>query len=103
MKDLSQNFDDDYEKICYLCRRPESKAGKMVTMPGNISICADCMQRTFDAINQTDINGMFNGMNNMGNFSTMNNQSSASDSGAASVSNGTDENAVEKTEETEKE
>lgn len=101
MKDLSQNFDDDYEKICYLCRRPESKAGKMVTMPGNISICADCMQKTFDAINQTDINGMFNGMNNMGNFSTMNNQSSASDSGAASVSNGTDENAVEKTEETE--
>jgi ATP-dependent Clp protease ATP-binding subunit ClpX len=30
--------DDEYEKICYMCRRPESKAGKMVTMPGNKNI-----------------------------------------------------------------
>ena len=25
---------DNYEKICYMCRRPESKAGPMITMPG---------------------------------------------------------------------
>ncbi len=41
---------DDYEKICYMCRRPESKAGKMVEMPGNICVCMDCMQKTFDSI-----------------------------------------------------
>ena len=41
---------DEYEKICYMCRRPESKAGKMVEMPGNISVCTDCMQKTFDSI-----------------------------------------------------
>ena len=28
------NKEDDYEKICYVCRRPESKAGKMIDMPG---------------------------------------------------------------------
>ncbi len=42
---------DEYEKICYLCHRPESKAGKMITLPQNISICADCMQKTFDSMN----------------------------------------------------
>lgn len=61
-------MDDDaeYEKICFICRRPESKTGKQVIMPGNICICPDCLQRTFDAM---DTNGMgfnmndFNGMN----------------------------------------
>lgn len=64
---------DEYEKICYICRRPESKAGKMISMPNNIYICADCMQRSFDAVNNSNINyddimkmmsnQNFNGMN----------------------------------------
>ena len=41
---------NEYEKICYMCRRPESRAGRMIDMPGNICICADCMQKTFDSI-----------------------------------------------------
>ncbi len=45
---------DDYEEICYLCRRPESIAGKMVHIPNNINICSDCMQKTFDTINKGD-------------------------------------------------
>ena len=45
---------DDYEEVCYLCRRPESTAGKMVHIPNNISICSDCMQKTFDTINKGD-------------------------------------------------
>lgn len=24
---------DQYEKICFMCRRPESKAGKMIDLP----------------------------------------------------------------------
>ena len=44
---------DEYEKICFVCRRSESKAGKMVTMPPGIDICADCMQKAFDTINQS--------------------------------------------------
>lgn len=42
---------DEYERICYLCHRPESKAGKMIELPQNICICADCMQKTFDTMN----------------------------------------------------
>ena len=52
----TDNRDNEYEKICYICRRPESKAGKMIGMPNNIYICADCMQRTFDSINNSGIN-----------------------------------------------
>ena len=48
--DNNEDF-DEYEKICYLCHRPESKAGKMITLPQNISICPDCMQKTFDSMN----------------------------------------------------
>ena len=41
---------DGYEKICYLCHRPESKVDKMITIPNNITICSDCMQKTIDQI-----------------------------------------------------
>ena len=47
---------DEYEKICFMCRRPESKAGKMIELPGNIHICTDCMQRSFDTMNNSPIN-----------------------------------------------
>ncbi|MDF2586434.1 MAG: ATP-dependent Clp protease, ATP-binding subunit ClpX [Anaerocolumna sp.] len=42
---------DEYESVCYICRRPESKVGKMIRIPNNICICSDCMQKTFDTIN----------------------------------------------------
>ena len=42
------------EEVCYLCRRPESKVGKMIHIPNQISICSDCMQKTFDTINKGD-------------------------------------------------
>lgn len=45
---------DHYEEICYLCRRPESKAGKMIHIPNQICICPDCLQKTFDTINKGD-------------------------------------------------
>ena len=58
MTDNNQNInEDEYEKICFVCRRPESKTGKQVTMPGGITICPDCMQRTFDAIEHNSLNG----------------------------------------------
>lgn len=46
----NQEKEDGYENICYLCHRPESKVEKMITIPNNINICSDCMQRTFDQI-----------------------------------------------------
>ena len=47
--DNDNNKDDNYEKYCYLCRRPESSVGKLIYMPNNINICQDCMQKTFDS------------------------------------------------------
>lgn len=43
--------DDQYEKYCYLCRRPESVCGECISIPPNLHICKDCMQKSFDTIN----------------------------------------------------
>ena len=42
-----------YEEVCYMCRRPESVAGKLMRIPNNICICQECMQKTFDTINNS--------------------------------------------------
>ncbi len=44
------NKDDEYERVCYICRRPESKTDGMLTMPGGICICRDCMMKSVDAM-----------------------------------------------------
>ena len=31
-----------------MCRRTENQAGKMITLPGGLNVCRDCMQRSFD-------------------------------------------------------
>lgn len=46
----SEEDGSDYEKICYVCRRPESKAGEMISMPGEMNLCHDCMQKAFDSV-----------------------------------------------------
>lgn len=48
--------EDEYEKICYVCRRPESKAGKMIDMPGGICVCADCLQKSFNSFQNMGMN-----------------------------------------------
>ena len=40
--------DDEYEKVCFICHRPESQTGKMMDLPNHISVCPDCMQKSFD-------------------------------------------------------
>ncbi len=47
--------EDEYEKVCFMCRRPESVAGKMMDLPNNICVCQDCMQKSFDIMS----NGQF--------------------------------------------
>ncbi len=49
--DSQDSAESEYEDICYICHRPESKAGKMIKIPNEICICADCMQKTFDSMN----------------------------------------------------
>ena len=50
---------DAYEKVCYVCRRPESKAGKMITIQPGISICNDCMQKAFNQVSNGNFPKMF--------------------------------------------
>ena len=47
---------EEYEKYCFMCKRPESKAGKMIELPGNIHVCADCMQKSFDTMQNINLN-----------------------------------------------
>lgn len=58
-KDITDETEhkDDYEDICYICRRPESKVGKLIRLPmEGICICPDCMQRSFTMMGNTNIN-----------------------------------------------
>ena len=66
---MADNYNDDevidqeekkQEKFCFLCRRPESKAGPMIELPNNIHICTDCMQKSFNSMNQQFNDGKFN-------------------------------------------
>lgn len=66
--DSSDNT-DNYEKICYMCRRPESKAGPMITMPGGMCLCHDCMQKAFDTVTKGGMD--FSKMPNMPNMPYM--------------------------------
>ncbi len=73
--DASDEKEPEYEDICYICRRPEHIAGKMIKIPNNICICQDCMQKTFDSMNQTgfSMDDMLNmNMGKMPNISMIN-------------------------------
>ncbi len=66
-KTSDDHKEKEYEDICYVCRRPESKAGKMIHLPMNnsICICSDCMQKSLDTMNNSNFNysEMMNQMN----------------------------------------
>ena len=60
-EDGQDNGDDsEYEDVCFICRRPESKAGKMFKLMNNICVCPDCMNKTMDTVSQFDYQGMLN-------------------------------------------
>lgn len=48
MSDDKEKKNNNIEEICHLCHRTESKCGKLLHMPPNITICSDCLQKTFD-------------------------------------------------------
>lgn len=52
--------DSGYEDVCFVCRRPESKAGKMFHLPNGICVCDDCMHKTMDAVSQYDYQNLLN-------------------------------------------
>ena len=52
---VEEKDDSEYEKVCFLCHRPESVAGKMIELPNNGCVCRDCMQKSFDAMTSGQI------------------------------------------------
>lgn len=64
----SNNDNNDRENFCYMCHRTESKAGKMLKMPGNLHVCIDCLQRTLDSFGNSgfDFSGLTGGLPFMG-------------------------------------
>lgn len=63
--------DEEYESVCFICRRPESVTGKQFKLPNHICVCNDCMHKTMDTVSQFDYQGMLNdpdllhGLNNI--------------------------------------
>ena len=57
-KEQTEKKESDYEDVCFICRRPESKTGKMFKLPNHISVCNDCMHKTMDTVSQFDYQGM---------------------------------------------
>ena len=59
-KEQAEQEESEYEDVCFVCRRPESKAGKMFKLPNHICVCDDCMHKTMEAVGQFDYQGMLN-------------------------------------------
>ena len=78
MPDNSNNNsnNDEYEKYCYMCRRPESETGRLFGMAENLYICPDCLQKAFNTLNNNNFQFMdfskFPGFDNMNAFTQMN-------------------------------
>ena len=66
---MSDYQDRDYEDVCIICRRGESKTGRMFHLPGNITVCNDCMHMTMETVSHMD-NNIFPNMGTM-NMSSM--------------------------------
>ena len=65
--------ENEYEDICYICHRPESKAGAMIKISNGICICPACMQKTFASMNHIGFPlGDVGSFGNMPNISTIN-------------------------------
>lgn len=62
-KSKSKQENNEFEDVCFICRRPESKAGKMFKLPNHICVCNDCMHKTMETVSQYDYQGMLNNPN----------------------------------------
>ena len=63
----NNNNDSEYEKYCYMCKRSESQAGKLITLSKGVNVCADCINKTLNSLssNPFSIIGNIPGIDNM--------------------------------------
>lgn len=71
LKEGSEEKEDEYESVCFICRRPESVTGKQFKMPNHICVCNDCMHKTMDAVSQFDYQGMLSDPNLLNGLSNL--------------------------------
>ncbi len=57
-----------YPKICYMCHRPEEGERKLIHIPGDIYVCNECMQKTFDSMGSLGPESMMPFMQGMPSF-----------------------------------
>ncbi len=59
-----------HEDVCYVCRRPESKAGRLIRIPNmpDMCICVDCLERSINLMGSSGFNyaDMFKGQDIFG-------------------------------------
>ena len=72
VKEEQTTEDSGYEDICFVCHRPASKAGKMIHLMKDISICSECMQRTMDMMSSGNVDYSKMDFSKMPNISMIN-------------------------------
>ena len=60
MANNTNGHDGSSGEFCFMCRRSEEQAGKMVYLPGGLRICQDCMQKTMDMASKMDLQSLMN-------------------------------------------
>ncbi|MBE5955879.1 MAG: ATP-dependent Clp protease ATP-binding subunit ClpX [Lachnospiraceae bacterium] len=69
VSDLDQEKEDNrIQNFCYMCRRTEKQAGKLMRLSGDIYICQDCLQKTFDTMGSGNFKIFDMGTLDNGNF-----------------------------------
>lgn len=63
-----ENEDKKIKHFCYMCRRSEKQAGKLMRLSGDIHICQDCLQKTFDTMGSGNFKIFDMGTMDNGNF-----------------------------------
>ena len=48
--DVDDEKKDNDTEYCYICHRPKTEVGELIRIPGNIAVCKNCMQKTFDTM-----------------------------------------------------
>ena len=71
-KEEQQVEESGYEDVCFVCHRPESKAGKMIHLTKDICICSECMQKTMDMMSKGNVDYSKMDFSNMPNISMIN-------------------------------
>ncbi len=46
---------DNKEKSCMICHRPESKAGKLIELPGEMYVCMDCWKKGLEGMQDSGL------------------------------------------------